>query len=159
MKNLILENSIFIYALLAILLFSLSIYLGYLFKLLKAQKSKNEENQIILKNFLTEKRADHQESIIFIAKATLQGQCEISEACIRIKKLLEVFGEYTFHEDLVPIYNFYNALSSFAYLDDRAGLSKQDMFKQDSARFKVEEEHKESFMKSLSSLLTIFEAN
>ena len=157
MIEFILDNTVIIYSVLGVLLMGLSIYLGFLLKLIKAQKIKKSEDEAYLAEVFEEKRKNHKESVIFIARATLQGQCELSEACIRIKNLMDIFSEYKFHEAMAPVHMFYNELSSFAYLEERNSLPKQEIYEQDKKRFKVEEKYKSEFTNSLESLITLLD--
>lgn len=158
MYEFIKQNQTFFIMVLGAITFALSVYLGVLVIQLRKQKADHQTMLEEHQNKLQETAEYYKESILIIAKATIQGQCEHSEACIRIKKLLEFFPEIEKEEALNPIQKMYEELKDFAYLDDRKELSKQDVFKQDNARFKVEEKYQDQFLKSLKLIVERFEA-
>jgi hypothetical protein len=152
------QNQILFITILGAITFALSIYLGFLIKKLREQ---DREHKTLLEEHrekLQEKAEYYKDSIIMISRATIQGQCETSEACVRIKKLLENFPEVEKETQFEIIQKMYEELSGFAYLDERKKLSKQDVFKQDSARFKVEEKYQDKFIQSLKVLVQRFES-
>lgn len=146
------NNMTIIYGGLGLIVLLLSIYLGYLLQELRKQKKKVEEAE----KFLSQKNQERHEfrvsSLETIALATLQEQCEISEACIRIKKLLEYYPDVADQKSLVIIQEMYNEIKSFDTLEARNALSKQEKFKQDTQRFKIEEQYRESFLEALKEL-------
>lgn len=147
------QNQIVFFISLGLVTFGLAVYLGMLVKSLYAQKEQMNEHE----HKLQETAEYYKESILIISKSTIQGQCEVSEACIRIKKLLEFFPEIEHLEQFSVIQKMYNELKSFAYLQERKELTRQEVFKQDNARFQVEEKYQDKFVKSLRSLVEKFE--
>lgn len=136
----------------------LAVYLGYLLKSISAQKKLAKQAEDKRLKALEDHANYLKDSIITISKATIQGQCETSEACIRIYKLLEYFPDIAKEEKYDVLSKMNDELSSFAYLDERQELSKQEKFNQDKERFKVEEKFNDSFIKALKSLVEDFEA-
>ncbi len=146
---------IIIFALLGILVFLLAAYLGILLAKLNQQKKHSSHIEELMEAANLEQEEFYLESLSIIAKATLQDQCETSEACIRIKKILEFFPEIESSPGLEPIQTMYKDLENFAYLDERNELAKQEKFKQDNQRFKVEEKYEKDFKAALKILLDL----
>jgi hypothetical protein len=81
----------------------------------------------------------------------------LSEACIRIKKLLEYYPHVENLEEFSVIQKMYNEIKDFATHDVRKELSKQEVFNQDKLRVKIEKEYHQKFMAVLPSLQNNFE--
>jgi hypothetical protein len=112
----------------------------------KKQLKKTAEREVFLKD-----------SIIIICRATVQKQCELSEACIRLKKLLENYPSIAQESEFLPIQEMYTEIEQFPYLESRNSLTKQERYKQDNARFKIEEAYTAKMHNSLNLLLERFE--
>jgi len=148
-----------IFILLSIVLFFLGIYLGILISKLKSQKRQMNEIKQVQLQARKEREQFIKNSIIIISRATVQDQCELSEACIRIKKLLENYPELESKTEYSVIQQMYQDLSSFDYLEARSQLSSQEKYGQDKKRFKVEDTYRSEMLKSLNLLIQHFEAN
>ena len=158
MYEFIKQNQIYFISILSLVVFALSIYLGFLVKKVRVQ---NVRHQTLLdehKANAQETAEYYKESILIISKATIQGQCEISEACIRIKKLLEFFPSIAEDTKFKVITTLFNELEEFDYLDERKTLSAQEKFHQDTKRFQVEEKFNNEFIKNLKLLVEQFES-
>jgi hypothetical protein len=151
-------NSSFIFVGLGTIVFILSIFLGMTLVNLKAQKKKQQQNQIKFDAEIKKQDEYFKDSIVIICKATIQEQCEISEACIRIKKLLEYYPEIESIQDFVVIQSLYEEIKQFPTHADRLKLSKQEMFKQDQNRFGIEKKYESDFRSALIILQKKFES-
>lgn len=154
----IIQNQVFFIVILAVITLILSIYLGILMKKLKQQKHYHETILEEQRRKAQERAEYYKESIIMISRATIQGQCETSEACIRIKKLLENFPTIADETDFGIIETMYKDLEEFPYLEKRQELSKQEVYAQDKKRFKVEEKYNDDFIIALKKLVHKFES-
>lgn len=150
-------SNIILLILLALITLSLGVYLGYLLSRVKSQKKKQRDSEEKLLELSRQRKEHLVESIITIARAAVQDQCELSEACIRIKKLLENYPQVAERADFEIIARMYGELSGFAYLEERKALSKQEKFNQDKKRFLVEDKFRDPMLKSLKTLITTFE--
>lgn len=148
----LIEYKIFIFSFFAIVVFALAIYLGVIFGQLKKQGEEKRRLQEKLDEKIAEQDTYFKESIVFICKATIQGQCEISEACIRIKKLLEYYPDIESIEDFNVIQQLYTGIKDFATHSDRKELSKQEVFNQDKKRMKIEKDFETEFLNILPQL-------
>ncbi len=149
------QNIIFVVSTLLVL--GLSIYLGYLIYLLKLQSKQKALTEKLKLEEDSKREKFVRESILIISKATLQGQCETSEACVRLKNLVSFYPELNSVAELVALNSFYNDIKDLAYLNERAKLSKQEKFNQDKKRFAAEDAHSEAFSNSLNYLVSYFE--
>jgi hypothetical protein len=155
------SNYVYVLSALGVVTFLLSIYLGMIIV-----KVRNLKNARLLKQQLNERKKEKElakrdaflkESIITICRATVQKQCELSEACIRVKKLLENYPDIAAQKEFEVIQEMYTAIEEFPFLEARSALSKQERFVQDNKRFKIEEDFSEKMYNSLNLLLTKFE--
>lgn len=152
MSNLFQEYQVFIFTLLAVVVFVLATYLGFLINKLRLQKKMNELREKELEQLRAQREQSLVESVQIIARAVINEQCEISEGCIRIKKLLELL-DYDIQGPMSAIDQLYLELEGFAYLDERDALSKQEKFDQDRKRFGVEDKWEKDFKSACEALL------
>lgn len=150
--NLLKENSNLIFTILGLIVFVLSTFLGITVVKLRDQKRKQADYNTRLAEEVKKQDFYFKDSIITICKATVQGQCEFSEACIRIKKLLEYYPEIASEEQFKVIQNMYEEIKGFSTHGERLNLSKQEIFNQDKARFSIEAKYKQDMHKSLEIL-------
>lgn len=138
---------IYIYIALGLIILGLGIYLGTLVTKLQKQKAAQAKTRKKIEDKVT----DIKESIVMISKATLQGQCDPAEACIRIYNLL-IFIEMNDHYPVTQKY--FKEIETLSVLKKRQELSAQDAFKEDKVRFKAEDKFKEDFFEELKLLKT-----
>ncbi len=150
--------NIIVLSLLGLVTLSLGIYLGLLFAKLKAQKKSQKDSEHRLGELMEERHHNLRESIITISRAAVQNQCELSEACIRVKKLLENHPEIQDKPEFEIIQRMFGELEEFSYLEDRKALSKQEKFNQDKKRFMIEDKFRDPMLKALGKLIPVFEA-
>ena len=159
MENLISNNAVIIYVVLTIVVFGLGIYLGIMLSKLKIQKAQSLETVQKEKERLAKRDEFIRSSIVSLSRAAVQGQCELSEACIRVKKLLENYPRVEQMDEFGVIQKMYRDLSEFDYLEARSQLTKQERFKQDNKRFRVEDDYREIITESFNSLIKHFTAH
>jgi hypothetical protein len=138
MEEFIIQNQFIILIFLGLITLTLSIYLGLLFTRLWQHKKNLKKNEQELKSFLDQKRVETKESIRIICLATIQDQCEVSEAVIRLQKLVEFIPEHFEHINREILKSAYEDFGQFDYLEERKALSKQQRFDQDKRRFDLE---------------------
>ena len=92
--------------------------------------------------------------IRFIARAVLEEQCEITEGVIRIHFLINKLDPDTWQNDALHIVRqHYAAVSNMPILDAYKALGKQEQFKLDNERYRLETEHKDGVYKDLQWLI------
>ncbi|GFD69931.1 coproporphyrinogen III oxidase [Alteromonas sp. KUL156] len=128
----------------------LGFYAGKLLFLLKQQKVRQEAaRQSRIENIT--------DSIIVIAKAMDQQQCDLSEGVIRIVNLLNALPIRTppdFKAQYPQIYSLFTEVSGFAILEERQKLPKSERKKQDVAREQIESEYESKVLAELPPLLS-----
>jgi len=92
----------------------------------------------------------------FIAKAMLQGQCEITEGCLRITYLMSRLDESLLSDPSYSTVVKHAGLTAHmpthqAYKD----LTRKEQFKLDQERFKLEETNKKAVLKEAALIADI----
>ena len=141
-----------VFSVMSLVVLVLAIYLGFLLSELKKQKKHKEKIQSELDSRRRKRDAGIYESLRIISLATIQDQCEVSEACIRIYKLLSLLDNFSFKPEYEIFNEMYDELKDFAYLEKRDQLSKQERFEQDGKRFAIENNHRDAFLESCKVL-------
>ena len=148
------ENQVLIFSLLSVLVFLLATYLGFLLNKLRLQKKVNDLHLLELESLRAQRQMEIKDSLGIIARAVINKQCELSEGCIRIKKLMdEIELNSSIDEGLEPFERMYEELKDFAYLDARSRLSNQEKFNQDKKRFRIEDDYEAQILDACKVLL------
>lgn len=135
-----------LFSLLGLIVLGLSIYLGVLYSRLKDQ----EKRLAAEKARITKEVEEHKNSIVMISKATLQGQCDPAESCIRIYNLLNFIQL----EDVYAVTaEYFKEVDELSVLGARKSLSARDAFDEDKIRFKSEDKFKESYFEELNKII------
>lgn len=150
-------SNILIFIALGITTLFLGIYLGFVLSKLKSQKRTQKESEKKIQAALIERDTHLRESIITISRAAVQNQCELSEACIRVKKLLENYPTIASKSEFEIISRMYGEMSEFDYLEARNAITKQERFDQDKKRFMVEDKFRDPMLKALTKIIIVFE--
>ena len=153
----IIENKLVIFIGLGAIVFALAIYLGVLLTKLRAQNEKTKEMQTKLDAEIKKQDEYFKDSLVTLARAGISGQCDLSECCIRVKKILEYYPDIEKEGELQSIQSMYSEIKGFATHQQRLDLPKQEVYNQDIKRYKVEDNYREEFLKSLKSLIKIVE--
>ncbi|WP_018982143.1 DUF2489 domain-containing protein [Salinimonas chungwhensis] len=131
-----------------LIILALGIYAGRLLFSLKQQNARQAAAR--------EKRTvTITDSIILIAKAMEQQQCELSEGAIRICNLLEALplsSPPDYKSKFPHIYTLFVEVSGFAVLEERKKLSPKEKNKQDKAREQIESEHESKVLAELPDI-------
>jgi len=137
----------------------LAFYVGVLIKRIKTQKAKlaaailEKEQQASLKK---QQRNDNIcESIRFIARATAQKQCNVSEASIRLSVLLEtllVDPKIDIDEQYPAISALFENIKDFATHNERKDMDKKTLKQQDKQRQIFENEFEDAIIKEAQAL-------
>lgn len=110
---------------------------------LVADMTKNEQERL---SFVSE-------SLRTIALAFVQNQVEASEACIRLRMLIDRY-EFIRNEDYPYIFSMYEKIKHFKTHETRNAMSKTDRFEEDKSRFKIEQEFEAALIDECQKLLT-----
>jgi hypothetical protein len=149
------------YALAAVavlIVLGLAFYLGKLLSQLAQQKQQQQQAQQALER----KRAEHQQylldSIVLIARATLEGQCELSEGALRIWVLLENLQPELAQACRYPgLFAMYDCVKDMPTHEAWTALEKPVRRKLDHQRQQTEISQKSAIMADLTALLQVLE--
>ena len=131
-----------------LIILGLGFYAGKMLFLLKQQKARQEATRQSRVENITE-------SLVLIAKAMDQQQCDLSEGVIRIVNLLNalpIVDQPDYKTKYPHIYALFTEVSGFAILEERQKLSKAERRKQDSAREQIESEYESKVLSELPAL-------
>lgn len=134
----------FLLILAVLVLLSMAGYALHLFLKLRKQKQFFQQAQNVRMLNITE-------SVEIIAKAMLNGQCDLSEGVLRLKPLLDVVGHKL---SLYPaMWELYQVVESMPILDARKNLKRNERMKLDLEREAKELELEEQIKTELAQLL------
>lgn len=124
----------------------------YLLKLRKVKQQQNkqiQENQAAWQAHQDELASD----LRFIANAMLQGQCEITEGCMRIKVLMDrLDDQLQYQDEFKTIQKHFAQTAHMPTHKAYQALSKQEQFKLDKQRFTLEEANKAQVLVEVKTL-------
>ncbi len=162
MNNMTQDQFYIAFIVLSALVFILSIGVGYFYIKLKQETKKKiaEHDKMEAQREAREKerQAFVRDSLITIARAFVQKQCEASEACIRLRMLIDRI-DFVENEDFPIIFSMYEEIKHFDTHQNRKDLSKQDRFSQDKQRFAIEDKHMDNLISECNKLLSNLTAN
>jgi len=143
----------------SVIIITLAFYAGVLIKRIKmqqkqiAQVTSEKEQQAQLKK--TERNENICESIRFIARATAQKQCNVSEASVRLSVLLEtllVEPKINIDQQYPAISSLFEKIKDFATHAERKKMDKKTLKQQDKQRQIFENEFEDAIIKEAQSL-------
>ncbi|MBC76706.1 MAG: hypothetical protein CME64_11890 [Halobacteriovoraceae bacterium] len=146
------SSYIILFSVLALIVLALSVYLGVLYGKLRAQKQAKLDQDKRVEELLKEREETIIESLDTIALALSQGQCEPTEGCIRIKRLVDEIEVLRDEEGIAVFHEMYEEVKHFATLQDYKDLSKQEAFEQDNKRYAIEEKYNQRIIKASKNL-------
>lgn len=135
-----------------LIVLSLLGYLGWLLLQLKWQQRRHAAVQTQLDDSNQAQHEQRRKSIELIALAAIDGDCELSEACIRIKHLLDYYPGLAAEPEHRVIGEMYAEISGFATHDARQALTVSERSAEDRARYRIEERYGNAFMACMQTL-------
>jgi hypothetical protein len=148
MWELILEYKIFFFIALGLLipLLGYAVFLQW-GQLNTLKKEKEDRKKAYIQQY-NDRQSSLKESLRIISMAAIQGQCEISEASLRMAKLLPLFDQIDHdHSDYQALFELYNDIKNLKYLEERNALNINQRFAEDKMRYAAEDKHKEEMLK------------
>ncbi|NVK36385.1 MAG: DUF2489 domain-containing protein [Gammaproteobacteria bacterium] len=124
----------------------------YIIKLNQVKKAQAE--QIKKNKAAWQKHRDELASDLrFIANAMLQGQCEITEGCLRIKVLMDRLDDELQHKpEFKTIQSHFAQTIQMPTHEAYKALSKQEQFKLDKTRYGLEAKNKDQILIEVQTL-------
>lgn len=143
----------------SIIILVLAFYIGVLAKRINTQKvaiaNANEEKKKQAAIKKQERNNNICDSIRFIARATAQKQCNVSEAAIRLSVLLETLliePKINIDQEYPAISALFDKVKDFATHAERKKMDKKLLKQQDKQREAFEKEFEEAIIKEAQSL-------
>ena len=125
----------------------------YLIKLRKVKKQQQEqiaENQQAWLKRQQELVAD----LRFIASSMLQGQCEITEGCMRLKVLMDHLDkELALKTEFQTLQFYYQQTIDMPHHEAYKSLSRKQQFSWDKKRFALEEKYRDQILVEANHLV------
>ncbi|MCR9203804.1 MAG: DUF2489 domain-containing protein [Halobacteriovoraceae bacterium] len=135
--------------------------LGYAIFLQWKALSNLKDNQKKLEEKILENERERQtsleESIRIISMATIQGQCEISEACLRLANLIPSCRSVNHEEDQYKqLFSMYEEIKNLKTHEARNELKTSKRFEEDKFRFACEEKYHDDIKRICDNLYELF---
>lgn len=127
-------------------------YLGWLLWQLRAQTHQQTSVREALAVNNQEQHEQRRKSMEMIALAAIDGDCDLSEACIRIKHLLDYYPGLAADPDYRVIAEMAAEVSVFATHEARAELTREARAAEDRARYQIEQRFGHDFLASMGAL-------
>lgn len=137
-----------------LIILGLSVYAGILFSRLYKQNQQDAAGQAKRLNYL-------HESIATISLAMQQGQCELSEGCIRLVVLLDNLPNAEkagFAQRFPKIHEMYERIKHMPTHDARKQLSKKELHKLDREREQLEVDLGEGIQADVVQVIALIKA-
>ena len=123
---------------------------------LRSQRQAREAQQALLDGVRLKAQAQRDyliESVRVIASAMGDGQCELTEGCIRLKKLLDHLAPYLHeHQDYAIINRMYELTKHMPILEEWKKLKLKQRFEMTRQREAFEAEHADAIAHAAKSL-------
>ena len=128
--------------------------------LIRWQLKTQREVQQAKQRLIDEARAKAQEqrdylieSVKVISLAIGDGQCELTEGCIRLKKLLDHLAPHLHRHESFSIFNqIYDATAHMPILDEWKKLKLKQRFEMTQEREQLENEHRDAILAAAKAL-------
>ncbi|WP_105253250.1 DUF2489 domain-containing protein [Pseudoalteromonas sp. T1lg75] len=146
----------------ALIVAGLAFYAGRLLWQVREQNQRLAKQQAEYAQKRAARNAKLSDSINLIAKAMKEGQCEYSEGCLRVWVLMSQHScaqELNLEVEYPGVFAMYEAVKDLPTHDARKKYSKKEIFKQDSARWRKEQELEEQILADSEKLVMHFDAD
>ncbi len=123
-------------------------YAVYLqFKTYRSLVTKREEEVENKKQAFKERQESLKESIRIISMATIQKQCEVSEACLRLANLLPHYRGVRHREDQYKaLFDMFDEIKHLKTHKERNEMKIAQRHQEDKVRFKAEEKYEKEIL-------------
>ncbi|MGX9519092.1 DUF2489 domain-containing protein [Vibrio mediterranei] len=136
----------------AIIIVGLASYAGYLLLQLKKQKELQQQHRDLA---IQKRNANIFESVDTICLATIQGQCDVSEAAIRLYNIMDYVqgnDRVDFDESYPATSELYHIVKDMPRGDARQEMKKQDRMRDNLTRQKAEARLNDAIIEELKNL-------
>lgn len=150
------ETSIIIvFAILSLIVLGLSVYLGILYGRLRRKRQDLARLEMQAERNQAERESGICQSLETLALVIIQEQCEPTEGCIRVKRLMDEIDYLREREELAVFHEMYEEVKELAILQEYKDLNKQERFRQDNLRYGIEEKYGARLKQASQSLRDI----
>ncbi|MCG9785581.1 DUF2489 domain-containing protein [Vibrio mediterranei] len=136
----------------AIIIVGLASYAGYLLLQLKKQKELQQQHRDLA---IQKRNANIFESVDTICLATIQGQCDVSEAAIRLYNIMDYVqgnDRVDFDESYPATSELYHIVKDMPRGDARQEMKKQERMRDNLTRQKAEARLNDAIIEELKDL-------
>lgn len=127
-------------------------YLAWLLWQIRVQRRQQVAVREELEVSNQEQHEHRRKSIEMIALAAIDGDCDLSEACIRLKCLLDYYPGLAADPSYRAIGEMYAEVSVFATHEARAALTREGRAAEDRARYQIEQRFGNDFLACMQTL-------
>jgi len=145
-------DSLFLFLAGSAIILGLLGYLAWLLWQIRAQQRQQAAMRQELAVSNQEQHEHRRKSIEMITLATIDGDCDLSEACIRIKHLLDYYPGLAADPTYGVIGEMYAEVSVFATHEARAALTGEVRAVEDRVRYQIEQRYGNDFMACMRTL-------
>ena len=136
----------------ALVVLGLCGWLGWLLLRLRRQQQRRTAGQQALDEHNQAEHEHRRKSIELISMAALAGDCDLSEACIRIRNLIGYYPGLVEDPRFLVIDRMYEEIRGFDTHDDRTALTPRERAEQDRQRLGIEDRYRTELLASLVTL-------
>lgn len=123
---------------------------------LQAQRQERDARQRVLDEVRVKAQQQRDyliESVRVISSAVADGQCELTEGCIRLKKLLDHLAPHLHQHESFSVFNqIYEATKHMPILDEWKKLKIKQRFAYTRERDELEQQHREAILTAAKAL-------
>jgi hypothetical protein len=143
----IVDNQIYFFVAFGVLIPLLGYAVYLQLKTYKGLVSKREEEVENKKKAFKERQESLKESIRIISMATIQKQCEISEACLRLANLLPHYRGVRHREDQYKaLFDMFDEIKHLKTHKDRNEMKIAQRHQEDRVRYQAEEKYEKDIL-------------
>lgn len=119
---------------------------------LRQQQARTARTEAALSGYNQREHEARLKSLEMIPLAALAGDCELSEACLRVRGLLVNYPGLRGAPEFAPIEAMYEDIRHFDVGESRRGLTARELERQDAERFEIEGRHRGAVLAAFRAL-------
>ena len=135
-----------------LILLGLCSWLGWLLLRLRRRQQHDKSLQKAMDEHNQAEHEHRRKSMELISMAALAGDCDLSEACIRIRNLIGYYPGLVEDPRFLVIDRMYEEIRGFDTHDDRTALTPRERAEQDRLRLGIEDRYRTDLLASLVTL-------
>jgi ABC-type nickel/cobalt efflux system permease component RcnA len=135
-----------------LILLGLCSWLGWLLLRLRRRQQHDKSLQQAMDDHNQTEHEHRRKSMELISMAALAGDCDLSEACIRIRNLIGYYPGLVEDPRFLVIDRMYEEIRGFDTHEDRTALAPRERAEQDRQRLEIEARYRKDLLASLVTL-------